>query len=78
MFDLPPVQMKRGATGFDFDNDLLAEQHRNIQKLNALKEFDELEDQLSRKAKPGEEETKSLKDLLREKREQNEKVQEQK
>jgi hypothetical protein len=42
---LPPVQMKRGAT--QFDNDLLAEQQRSIHKLNALREFDEMEEAIA-------------------------------
>jgi hypothetical protein len=34
--------MKRGG-GFEFDSDLLKEQNKNIAKMNAMKEFDELE-----------------------------------
>jgi hypothetical protein len=40
--------MKRGG-GFGFDNDLLMEQQRNINKNNALKEFDDMEDSLNSK-----------------------------
>ena len=36
--------MKRGGYGFDFDNEILTEQKRNINKMNALKEFDDQED----------------------------------
>ena len=35
--------MKRGG-GFDFDNEILVEQQKNINKMNAMREFDELED----------------------------------
>ncbi len=42
-FDLPSLQMKRGGQGFDFDNTLLQEQYSNIQKINAMKEFDDME-----------------------------------
>jgi len=40
--------MKRGG-GFDFDHELLNDQRRNIAKINAFKEFDELEEQLEKK-----------------------------
>jgi hypothetical protein len=40
--------MKRGG-GFDFDTDLLNDQRKNIAKMNALKEFDDMEDELSKK-----------------------------
>lgn len=75
-FDLPPVQMKKyGGGGFEFDADLLKEQHKNISKMNAMKEFDELEEKLNKKNQP-EESGKSLKDLLKEKRETTEKAME--
>ena len=31
--DLPPLQMKRGGQGFDFDTDILNEQKKNIAKM---------------------------------------------
>lgn len=71
-FDLPPVMMKKYGAGFEFDQELLKEQQKNIQKMNALKEFDELEEKLSKKDQ--ETDGKSLKDLLKEKRENTEKV----
>ena len=74
MFDLPPVMMKKyGGGAFEFDQELLKEQQKNIHKMNALKEFDELEEKLAKKA--GQEpDGRSLKDLLKEKRENTEKV----
>lgn len=63
--------MKRGG-GFEFDNDILREQQKNIAKMNAMKEFDMLEEQMNKKNQ--ENEGKSLKDLLKEKREHAEKV----
>ena len=64
--------MKRGGHGYDFDNELLNDQRKNIAKMNAMKEFDELEEQLNKKGP--QEETKSFSDLLREKRENTEKI----
>jgi indole-3-glycerol phosphate synthase len=71
-FDLPPVAFKRGGNGFDFDSDILNDQKKNIAKMNAMKEFDELEESLNKKG--SQEETKSFQDLLREKRENTEKI----
>jgi hypothetical protein len=49
MFDLPPVSKKRGGGGFELDEDMLKEQQKNIAKINALKEFDEIEEQMNKK-----------------------------
>lgn len=38
--------MRRGGQGFD--NELLLEQQRNINKMNAMKEFDDMEDSLNK------------------------------
>ena len=62
--------MKRG--GYDFDPELLIDQKRNIAKMSAFKEFDELEEQLQ--GKHAEDDGRSLKDMLREKRETTEKL----
>ena len=64
--------MKRGGAGFDFDTDILTEQKRNLAKMSALQEFDELEDQLNKKGQ--QEDGRSLKDMLKEKRELTEKA----
>ena len=64
--------MKRGGNGFDFDQGLLNDQKKNIAKMSAMREFDELEEQISKKG--SQEETKSFQDLLREKRENTEKI----
>jgi len=66
--------MRRGGAGFDFDTDLLVEQHKNIAKMNALKEFDDMEQELERKKSKVDESGKSLKDLMKEKRENTEKI----
>jgi hypothetical protein len=36
--DLPPLQMKRGGQGFDFDADILKDQNDQIAKMNKQKE----------------------------------------
>ena len=61
--------MKRGG-GFDFDEDILKEQRKNISKLNAKDE--PFVDPFAQKE--SQEESKSLKDMLKEKREASEKV----
>lgn len=63
--------MKRGGGGFDFDNDLLDEQKKQIAKLKSQQVEEEFEDPTIKKK---EEDGKSLKDMLKEKREENEKV----
>ena len=65
--------MKRGG-GFEFDQDILEEQKKNIHRISAMREFDEMEDRMSGKNNNNEEEKKSLTDLMRENRERNEQI----
>jgi hypothetical protein len=71
MYDLPPVAFKKQG---QFDNDLLRDQHDLILKgLNSMaNEFDDLDirDKDGNDANDG----KSFKDVIREKREQTEKI----
>jgi hypothetical protein len=41
--------MKRGGQGFDLNADLINDSKKNMNKMNAMKEFDELEEQLNKK-----------------------------
>ena len=65
---LPPVMMKRGGGGFDMDTDLLKEQEKSLAKM--YNKDGEYQDPF---AQSKNEEGKSLKDMLREKREATEK-----
>ena len=68
------MMKKYGGGGFDFDPELLKEQQKNINKMQAMREFDEMEEKLSKKGQASEGDGKSLKDMLKEKRENTEKV----
>ena len=63
--------MKRGGGGFDFDQDLLDQQKKQMELLSKNKEVDEFQDPYLQKKEEGD--GKSLQDLMKEKRQKTEK-----